>query len=802
MITKLHTILFSLLFLTGIAAANDDIEKNGSIRGNVKTSDGQPAAFVSVGIPGSSKGTTTDDNGNYKLSGIKAGTYALKVSFVGMQSQEKQAVVESGKETTLNFTLVESASQLNEVVIAGSNRSKPVSVGKSGLRPMDIPQSIQVIDSVIISDQQINRLGDVMKNINGVVLGENRGSTNDSFFARGYSLGANNIFKNGARSSTGGSPEAATLESVEVLKGSAALLYGGVTGGAVVNLVTKKPRFNFGGEVSMRAGSYGMYKPIVDLYGPISKSLAFRVIATKENANSFRDVVKTDRFYINPSLLFKISDKTELIVQGDYLKSNYTPDFGIGTVGGKIPNLGRNAFVNVSWAYNNTNTGTAQLNLTHKFNNTWKLNVIGSYQSFFRNYFGAERPQDPDADGKADRALTRSNSKEYTFNQQLNLTGSAYTGSIKHTLLFGADADQSRTTSYGFKYANGATAFSYPQFNLMDPSTFATSMDIPYTRIYQNTATRIYRMGAFAQDLIGLTDKFKVLAGIRYTYQKTPKASTYNEDTGVTTLANTGIDGAKVDKAFSPKLGLIYQPLKTTSIYVSYANNFTSNSGVSITGSPMGPSIIDQYEAGVKNDFLNGRLTVNVTGYRILNNRFSQTAAFKADGTPNADTNVKEFTGKTASDGVEIDIAGKLSNNWYFLAGYAYNYFRYTKTLPTGIKEGERVIGTVPHTANGTIFYTFDKGDLKGLKFGFSGYYTGKRNSGFNTLKNGNQRGAAINLVDYATFDFSAGYTYKKLSLIAKVSNITNELNYLVHENYSINPIAPRMFQTTLSYKF
>lgn len=800
---KLYAILLSLLFLARVAVADDEIEKNGSIKGRVTTSDGQSAAFVSVGILNLSKGTTTDDNGNYRLTGVKPGSYTIKVSFIGMQTQQQQVAVEAGKETLLNFTLIENSSQLNEVVVAGSNlRNRPVNVGKSGIRPMDMPQAIQVIDSTIIADQQINRLGDIMRNVNGIVLGENRGSTNDSFFARGYNMGGNNILKNGARSSTGGSPEASTLESVEVLKGSAALLYGGVTGGAVVNLVTKKPKFNWGGEVSMRFGSYNMYKPIVDLYGPISKRLAFRVIATKENANSYRDVVKTDRFYINPSLLYKISDKTELIVQGDYLKSNYTPDFGIGTVGGRIPDLGRNAFVNVSWAYNNTKTATAQVNLTHRFNDSWKLNVIGSFQSYFRDYFGAERPQDPEADGKADRNLTRSNSKEYTYNQQINLTGKLYTGPFSHTLLFGADADQSRTTSYGFKNAAGSTTLAFPQFNLMDPSTFATGMDIPYTRIYQNTFTPIYRMGAFVQDLISVTEKFKVLAGVRYTFQKTPKAVTYNEDTGASSTPTTKPDGDKIDKAFSPKVGLVYQPAKTTSLYLSYANNFTSNAGIDIYGSPMGPSLIDQYEAGVKNEFLNGRLTVNVTGYRIVNNRFSQTAILGADGKANGDTNVKEFSGKTASEGLELDITGKLSNNWYFIAGYTYNYFRYINTAPTGITEGERVIGTVPHTANGTIFYTFNKGTLKGLKFGASGYYVGKRNTGFNTVKSGAPRGAVVNLTDYATFDLSAGYSYKKLSLLTKLSNITNEINYLVHENYSINPIPPRMFSATLSYKF
>lgn len=822
---KLYTILLSLLFISGIAlAGDDDIEKNGSIKGRVQTSDGKPAAFVSVGITGTNKGTTTDDNGNYRMGGIKAGTYTIKVSFIGMQTQQQQATVESGKETILNFTLIENASQLNEVVIAGSNRNRPVSVGKSGLRPMDIPQAIQVIDSVIISDQQMNRLGDVMKNINGVALAENRGSTSDMFVARGYSLGANNVLKNGARTTIGGSPEASTLESVEVLKGSAALLYGGVTGGAVVNLITKKPKFNSGGEVSMRAGSYSLYKPTVDVYGPISSNIAFRIIATKENAKSFRDVVKTDRFYVNPSLLFKLGQKTDLLVQGDYLKSNYTPDFGLGTVDGKIPNIGRNAFINTSWAYNNTNTSSAQLNLTHRFNDNWKLNVITAVQNYNRNYFGAERPQQttkPDGTPNlAARALTRSKTNEFTYNQQLTLTGSIATGSIKHTLMFGADADESLTKTNAFKYGDlttSSTTGNAPPVNILDPSTYATSMDIPYTRVYQTTTAPIYRMGAFAQDMIALTEKFKVLAGIRYTYQRTPKSSAYNEDTGVTTLANTGIDGFKIDKAFSPKFGLVYQPLKTTSVYVSYANNFTSNTGIDINNNPMGPSIIDQYEAGVKNDFLDGKLTVNVTAYRISNNRFAQAAIIDGVVSPV----FKEFSGSTKSDGLEFDVTGRISKGLYFIAGYSYNFFRYSKTAPVvktetpnptgpptitytaGITEGERIIGSTPHTANATVFYTFTSGAVKGLKLGASGFYTGKRNMGFNTLKSpAKARGAVVNLDDYATIDLTAGYTYKKLSLLTKVSNITDVLNFTVHENYSVNPIPPRMFSTTLSYKF
>jgi iron complex outermembrane receptor protein len=801
---RIYTILLALLLSSSIAWADEEVGKSGSIKGRVKTSDGKSAAFVSVGLKNTNKGTLTNDNGNYHLTGIKPGTYTLRVTHVGLQAEEREVTVSEGKQTELDLTIHETASQLNEVVISGaSHQNKPLKVGKSGLRLLDLPQSVQVIDSTIITDQQANRLTDVMKNVNGVALGENRGSVGDQFFARGYTLGANNVLKNGARTTIGGSPEASTLESVEVLKGSAALLYGGVSGGAVVNLVTKKPKFNYGGEVSMRAGSYSLYKPTIDVYGPISKNIAFRVIATKENAKSFRDVVKTDRFYVNPSLLFNISKKTELIVQGDYLKSNYTPDFGLGTVDGKIPNIGRDAFVNTSWAYNNTNTGSAQANLTHRFNETWKLNVVVAFQSYSRNYFGAERPQQTTAIPLAVRALTRSKIQEYTYNQQITLTGSAMTGSMKHTLLFGADADESRTSTNAFKYGDAVTSpttMNAAPVNLLDPSTYATSLDIPYTRVYQTTTAPIYRMGGFAQDLVSLNEKLKVLAGIRYTYQRTPKSSAYNEDTGVTTLANTGIDGFKIDEAFSPKFALIFQPIKTTSVYVSFANNFTSNTGIDINNSPMGPSIINQYEAGIKNELLDGKLTVNVTAYSIANNRFAQNAIL-ADGT--VSTLYREFSGATKSDGVEVDVTGKISKGLYFLAGYSYNYFRYTKTLPNGITEGERIIGTTPHTANGTVFYTFASGIVKGLKLGASAYYTGRRNMGFNTVKPpATSRGAVVNVDAYNTIDLTAGYTYKKISLLAKLSNITDELNYTVHENYSVNPIPPRMFSTTLSYKF
>ncbi|MDR6784357.1 iron complex outermembrane receptor protein [Pedobacter africanus] len=811
----------TLIFNQSVTAQLASAPARGSIKGKVRSNDGKPAAYVSIIIVENNRKALSDEDGTFSFNNLRNGTYTLKTSFVGLQVQSQKVTVTENETASVEFILSESSAQLDEVAISGykSPNQKPASLGKTAIAPRDLPQAVQVIGTQIIADQQANRLGDVMKNVNGVAMGANRGSVGENFYARGYSLGANNVFKNGARTSIGGIPEASTLESVEVLKGSAALLYGGVTGGAVVNMVTKKPKFESGGEVSMRVGSYDMYKPIFDVYGPLSENIAYRMIGSYEKAGSYRDHVQSNRIYVNPSLLYKISEKTDILIQADYLKSNFTPDFGIGTVGNAVSPLGRNAFVNTAWAYNKTNTGTLQAVLNRKFSDNWKLNVTAGVQSYIRDYFSSERPFT--TDGSWNRALTRSRTRELTYNEQVNLTGNLKTFGISHQLLIGGDGDQSKIITGGFTNPNllGGSTKYYDQVNLLDPASFNKSSNFikPETTLLTNTEAIVYRFGGFAQDLISLTDKFKVLAGIRWTFQKTP-VTTIN--TLATQEETKGTTALKIDKAFSPKFGLIYQPLKSTSIYASYANNFTSNSGIDIaTNAPMGPSIIDQYEAGIKNDFMDGKLSVNVTAYQIRNDRFAQQALFKADGSSNADANLKEFTGKTQSDGVEVDITATIVEGLNFIAGYSYNYMRYTETLPltviptptpanpnatttvSGIVEGERLVGTTKNTANASLFYTVQNGVVKGLKLGASAFYTGDRNGGRNTNKAGSSSGI-IPVKGFTTFDLSAGYTYKKFSILGKVSNISNELNYFIHENYSVNPIAPRQFSTTLTYKF
>jgi iron complex outermembrane receptor protein len=242
-----------------------------------------------------------------------------------------------------------------------------------------------------------------------------------------------------------------------------------------------------------------------------------------------------------------------------------------------------------------------------------------------------------------------------------------------------------------------------------------------------------------------------------------------------------------------------------TAIFVSYSNSFSVNSGTDVFGNALAPSIIDQYELGIKNNFISGAMAVNVTAYRITNSNLAQTAQFAADGvTPNNNTAFKELTGQTTSDGVELDVTGHPLKGLDIIAGYSYNNMRYSKTPDSkgSYVEGERLVGTPAHTGNGSVFYSFNN-KLKGFKIGASAFYTGNRYGGWNNTKGQAQDYSRLIAVGgFTMVDISAGYTYKNISLLAKVSNIGNTYNYYVHENYSINPIPPRQVLATIGYRF
>lgn len=708
------------------------------------------------------------------------------------------------------------------------NSATPLST-KSNLTVMETPQPIAIVTHEIIEQQQAKQLGDVLQNINGMYITSSRGNSQDSFGGRGFILGNDNIFKNGGRINSGVFPEVSGLERVEVLKGANAMLYGNIAAGGIINMITKKPKFNFGGSVGMNAGSWNSYKPTVDIYGPLSENIAFRVNGAYEYAESFRDVVQSEKYYFNPSFLFNLSRKSQLIVEADYLRNNFTPDFGIGAITNPDQSfrlndlLPRNAFLGTEWQYQNVEQVSTNVTFNHQFNSKWTLNAMASYQNYTKDYFSTERAQwsyekNTNRLAWATRNLNRTYNEQNYTSLQANINGDFNTGTINHKVLIGADADYGAADSYtyynpaisdakkaafGTSYiygSNGGTGSLY----LDDPSTW-NGGQMPNAEKLEKNRINTRRIGVYAQDFVSLTNQFKVIAGLRWSYiENMPTINTKFRTNSKSFTNNT----ATSDQAVSPKVGIIYMPDENLSAFATYTNSFVANTGITRDGTTLTPTHIDQYEVGLKKNLWNNALAFNITAYQILYRNYYQNALDDKGNPVDPNGLTKDFAGKMRSRGVELDITGNPTENISIIGGISYNNSVYLDTPEIfGYVEDQRLVRTPATTANASVFYKFTK-YIKGLKIGAGAYYIGNRLAGWNDTKTGansltvrNGVSRIFELNDYTTVSLSAGYDWKKFSIQGKVGNLFDVVNYNVHENYSVNPITPRNYYFTLTYR-
>lgn len=704
---------------------------------------------------------------------------------------------------------------------SGNPNKARVSTVKSRLSPMETPQAVAIVTHEIIEQQQAKQLSDVIKNVNGIYLTSSRGGSQDSFGGRGFTFGNENIFKNGAKVNSGTFPEVSGLERVEVLKGSNAMLYGNVGPGGVVNLITKKPRFEYGGSLGLNIGSWNSYKPTVDLYGPLSENTAFRINGTYESADSFRDKVSSQKQYFNPSFAFNIGEKTQIIVEGDYLRHHFTPDFGVGSLTDdvtKISNLQtglkRNEFLGADWQYQTNQIATADVIFNHQITRRWSLNSVLSYQNYTKDYFSTERVQwlyntrkQPDRSWA--RPLNRTYNEQNYTSGQINLNGEFNTGKLTHKILVGVDGDLGAADAYTyFNPANGKTYGTTYYYGtngsangiiLLDDSSTWAAGEMPDSQKKAKTRVITQRYGIYVQDFVELSKQFKVLAGIRYSNLQ--NRDTVEKDFVAGTEKTKAKTGTR-DEAFSPKAGLVFTPNKDFTAYGTYTNSFIPNSGFTVNNEPLKPSVVDQYEIGFKKNIIGNTVAINFNAYQIDSRNTYTTAQFKADGvTPNTDSTIKEFAGKVRSQGVELDITGNPTAKLSLIGGVSFNKSIYTETPDGfGYVENQKLVRTPAVTANGSVFYKFAE-QLRGFFIGAGAFYTGERKAGWNDTKNQTQVTRMITVKGFTTVDFSLGYEAKKFLIQGKLGNAFDSENFNVHENYSVNPITPRNFYFTLTYK-
>ncbi|BAU15786.1 ferrichrome iron receptor (plasmid) [Leptolyngbya sp. NIES-3755] len=577
----------------------------------------------------------------------------------------------------------------------------------------DIPQSIQVVPQQVLQDQKVFRLNDALRNVSGVFNGNPFGGTLDSFNIRGFNDAT--TLRDGIRDSIAENGltlrDFANVEQIEVLKGPASVLYGNVEPGGVINVVTKQPLATpfYGADLSI--GSYNFYRPSFDFSGPLTsdRAVRYRLNVAYENAGSFRDFVNSERVFAAPVLSWKIGDRTDLSINSSYLYDRRTFDRGIVAFGSGVADIPTNRFLGERGDFRDVNQFSIGYRLEHRFNENLKIRNAFRFLDTNEVVKSATAIALDETTGELSRAYFDNANQYKIFLMQTDLISNFKTGSVNHQLLFGFDLQ--RNTLEGF-FATPPDAFDAtfvdrftPNINIFNP--------IYNTRprpgrselvLLRDDATITDGLGIFLQDQIALTDNFKLLVGGRF-------------DTVSQRLNDklTDTETSQSSQAFSPRIGLVYQPIQPISLFASYSRSFVPNSGIQADGSLLDPTRGTQYEVGIRAE-LNQQFSATLAAYQITKTNVST-----------IDPDNQAFSlaiGEQRSRGIELDVSGTILPGWNVIASYSYTNAEITASNDLAV--GNKITNVPRHKASLWTTYELQSG-LKGLGFGFGLFYVSDR---------------------------------------------------------------------------
>ena len=570
----------------------------------------------------------------------------------------------------------------------------------------DIPQSIQIIPQQVLQDRQARGITEGLENAPGITSITSAADGRDWFSFRGFE-NYTGFLINGIPdpqiSVNGGFVNA---ERLEVLRGPAGALYG-ETGSlsGTINIVTRQPLSDPFYEISASAGSFNDYQGIFDLSGPLNNSgtVLYRLIGSYRNFDNFIDFFEGSETFIAPSLALKLGSNTDLIFEGDVnILNRQDGDTGQPILGTVLenPNGEVSSSFNPEGPTDNLRifNGRIGYRLEHRFSEDWKLRNAFHYTLYHDAKGEVLFFNDSLADDNRTLNRTFSAGKSYynTFYLDADLLGTFTTGSIEHQLLVGFSLNRYTIDS---KYRSG-DAQPVDIFDLVYDQT----VDLTGSPTTDSFTTRD-TLGIYLQDQITIAENLKLLLGGRVDFfEEATEDRLTDEET------------SQSDTAFSPRVGIVYQPIPPISLYASYARSFAPTIGRAAGGDILLPERGTQYEIGIKAD-ISDRLSANLALYDLT--RFNVTT----DDLDNPGFSVQ--TGEQNSQGIELDLSGEILPGWNIIGGYAYTDAKVVED--NVIPEGNRRFSAPEHSFNLWTTYRIQDGDLQGLGFGIGFYYLGER---------------------------------------------------------------------------
>ncbi|MEN8964753.1 MAG: TonB-dependent receptor [Polaribacter sp.] len=785
-----------------------------SINGVVTDVNKNPLTDVSISVKNTSIGTQTSEDGSFNIKDLKNKKVIISISYLGYKTKEVNISFTDNKSVNLkSIVLYEGSEILNEVIIEGKrinkfSRKKTAYVSKLPLKDIENSQVYSTVTSDLLDSQIVTNFDDALKNAAGIEqlwTSTGRGGDGAGYYSlRGFSVQPQLV--NGLPGLTNGSINPANIERIEVLKGPSATLFGNAVSsyGGLINVVTKKPFIGNGGQVSFTSGSFGLNQIIGDFNTALSKkdNIYFRLNTAYTSQQSWQDAGFMKSFFVAPSVSYKVNNKLSFSFYAEITQAEQTnPTFlflnrGAPQNARNLDELGYNSelsFTSNDLTLQNPNQNY-RLEMDYKLSDSWESqSLLSRSTTSTKGYYSYVYDFGTFSTDTFSRYINKQNANTLTTNIQQNFIGDFKLGSLRNRMVIGLDYYNTTQTDnstgyvfYGNVNPDGTSNGDNPFTSDIETDSYPLStsgMDNALVSAgVNNTKTNNEIFGLYVSDVINFTDNFSAMVGLRLDhFNNEGDVTTFQDDYSQTTL--------------SPKVGLVYQPIKNKlSVFTNYQNGFT-NVGPQLVGNPNAgaqtlrtftPEQANQLEFGVKTNLFNNRLNATLNYYAI-------TVKDRVITDPSSPFN-KIQGGEVESKGFEVELNANPFDGFNIRAGFSNN------DSETKVSDNTQILNRRPLEAGPETLYNLwtnyeiQQGKLKGFGAGFG--------------VNGASERFAINYATTGEFILPS-YTIGNASIFyqADTYRIALKANNVFNTEYfkgwtTINPQAPRAILANFTYKF
>lgn len=801
------SLAFSLACFLSLFAGSA-LAQTGTVSGTVYTVAGEPAYNVNVRLENSDRQTVSDADGKFRFSQVASGSHTLITTYAGAETSRQTIYVNTGEITEVEVVL-DAGTELEQVIVEGGTYDEGEYVAKMPLERLENPQVYHSITARTLEAQLATDFDKALKNAPGMQkLWESTGRGGDGagyYSIRGFAVQPTLV--NGLPGLTNGSLDPANIESIEIIKGPSATLFGSslISYGGLINTVTKKPYKGFGGQASYVAGSFGLNRVTADINAPISKEndVIMRVNAAYHSENSFQDAGFKRSVFIAPSLSYQASERLSFLLSAEILSAEGTNPvmyFLNRTSPLQYTDLADlNIDPELSQTSNDISVRTPRYNIqaemTYRISPEWTSRTTlsrgfaksdGFYTYLWDN--GYDKPQ-------FSVFLSDQNAHSLTSDIQQNFTGDFKIGDMRNRLVVGLDYFHRQTYDFSSAYPWFYDVSPQGEIDYVDPYTGETvapryltqesvnSVLASSPRANLNNKDETYSV--YFSDVLNITPNLLAMASLRLDHFNTKGDVSTDEDDYEQT-------------ALSPKFGLLYQPIQDRlSIFANYMNGFknvapetvTDINGENPTTRTFEPEHANQAEFGVKTDLFEGRLSSTISVYHIkVSNRVMPDPE-------NINNSIQG--GEMESKGLEVDLHLQPLAGLSIRAGYAYNDSKVLKGLEGSAFEevGKRPAEAGPKSQfNAWTSYEFPRGPLMGWGLALGANATSE------LIIMDSELTGKFTVPGYTVLDASIFYNAERFRITLKMDNLADELYYTGWT--TINPQRPRSFAAGITYRF